>query len=185
MAMIGYARCSTEDQDSDSQAERLTNDGCERVFTDHGVSGKLRSRPQLDACLAFLRHGDALMITKLDRLGRSVLHLREVADKLSEDGIELACMDQPIDTRTPSGRLFYTMLSAFAEFEREMISERTRDGLRATKARGRSGGRPAKLAPYQVVHAQSEIDSGRSVLDVARDLGVDRATLYRALRAKG
>jgi DNA invertase Pin-like site-specific DNA recombinase len=182
MARIGYARVSTADQYPEAQAERLTDAGCEKVFTDHGVSGALRSRPELDKCLAYLRPGDVLVTVKLDRLGRSVKNLHEIAERLQADGIGLQCLDQPIDTTSAAGKLFFTLLAAFAEFERDLIRERTRDGLAATTRRGRSGGRKPKLAPYQVRHARERIEAGAAVTEVAAELGVDRKTIYRALQ---
>jgi DNA invertase Pin-like site-specific DNA recombinase len=152
------------------------------VFTDTGVSGKLASRPEWDRCLAYLRDGeDTLVAVKLDRFGRSVRHLHQVAEDLRRRDIGMACLDQPIDTSSASGKLFFTMLAAFAEFERDLISERTIDGLKATRKRGHGGGRPRVLKPYQVDHARTEIDGGKAVTEVAAELRVSRATLYRAL----
>jgi DNA invertase Pin-like site-specific DNA recombinase len=182
MARIGYARVSTDDQHPEAQAERLTAAGCNKVFTDKGVSGALRSRPELDKCLAYLRPGDVLVTVKLDRLGRSVKNLHEVAERLERDGIGLQCLDQPIDTTSAAGKLFFTMLAAFAEFERDLIRDRTRDGLAVARKAGRSGGRKAKLADYQVEHARKRIEAGAAVTDVAAELSVDRATIYRALQ---
>jgi DNA invertase Pin-like site-specific DNA recombinase len=182
MSKIGYARVSTDDQHADVQAERLAAAGCVKVFTDQGVSGALKSRPELDRCLDYLRQDDVLVTVKLDRLGRSVKHLHEIAERLQADGIGLQCLDQPIDTTSAAGKLFFTILAAFAEFERDLIRERTRDGLAATANRGRSGGRKPKLAAYQVKHARERIEAGAAVTDVAAELGVDRKTIYRALQ---
>jgi DNA invertase Pin-like site-specific DNA recombinase len=181
MAKIGYARVSKRDQHPEIQAERLLAAGCEQIFTDRGVSGKLASRPEWDKCLAFLRSGDVLVATKLDRFGRSVTNLIDIAAELERRGIGLVCLDQPVDTTSATGKLFFTILAAFAEFERNLISERTQDGLAATTARGRNGGRKRLLKPYQVQHARALIDSGQTAVKVARELGVSRATLYRAL----
>lgn len=148
------------------------------------MSGKLASRPQWDACLAYLRPGDQLVTLKLDRIGRSVRNLLEVAEDLRQRQIDLVCLDQPIDTTSPVGKMFFTILAAFAEFERDLIAERTRDGLAATTKRGRNGGRKPKLKPYQVNYARSSIGT-MTVSDIAAELGVSRATLYRALERTG
>lgn len=181
MSRIGYARVSTRDQHTRAQIERLLAAGCERVFTDQGVSGKLASRPEWDKCLAYLRESDVLVCTKLDRVGRSVANLIQVANDLRERGIGLVCLDQNIDTTSAMGKLFYTILAAFAEFEKNLISERTKDGLAATKARGRNGGRKPSLKPYQIQHARQSVDAGVAVTSVAKELKVSRQTLYRAL----
>jgi len=181
MARIGYARVSTNDQHPEAQADRLREAGCERVFTDHGVSGKLASRPQWDAVLEYVRPGDALVITKLDRAGRSVKHLCDVAARLREPGVDLVVLDQGIDTSTAPGKLMFHVLAAIADFERDLISERTRDGLAAMPGRGRSGGRKAALAPYQVEYAHAQVDKGVPIATIAGELGVHRATIYRAL----
>lgn len=183
MARIGYARVSTTEQHPEAQAERLLAAGCDRIFTDHGVSGKLASRPEWDKCLSHLRDGDALVITKLDRAGRSLAHLIEVSGRLRAAGVDLIVLDQGIDTSNPAGRLFFHIVGAMAEFERDLISDRTKDGLAASGKRGRSGGRKPKLQPYQVTYAQAQIDGGRSATDVAAELDVHRATLYRELGA--
>ena len=182
MARIGYARVSTRDQHPEAQSERLKAAGCIKIFTDHGVSGKLASRPEWDKCLAYLRNGeDTLVCIKLDRIGRSVANLIQVASDLREREIGLVCLDQAIDTTSAMGKMFYTILAAFAEFERNLISERTKDGLAATKARGHNGGRKPSLKPYQVEHAQKLVDTGKPKSKIAAELNVSRQTLYRAL----
>ncbi|MBO0813618.1 MAG: recombinase family protein [Actinobacteria bacterium] len=178
--MVGYARVSTKDQNVETQALRLRDYGCERVYTDV-ASGKLASRPGWDACRLYVREGDTLVATKLDRFSRSVRDLIVTANELRDQGVTLICLDQPIDTASSSGRLFYAMLASFAEFERDLISERTREGLAATTKRGRNGGRKRILKPYQVTYAREQIATGRQVTEVAAELGVSRQTLYRAL----
>lgn len=137
MARLGYARVSTSDQHPEAQQERLKAAGCEVVYTDKGVSGALASRPQWDRCLAALHAGDTLVAVKLDRFGRSVRNLVAIADDLRERGVDLECLDQAIDTRSPQGKAFYGMLSVFAEFERNLIIERTRDGMESRRAEGK------------------------------------------------
>lgn len=185
MALIGYARVSTRDQHLDSQLDVLTRAGCVRIFQDT-ASGTLARRPQLDAALAFLRAGDVLVVTRLDRLGRSVKHLKDVAEFLQNQGVGLQALEQGIDTSSAGGRLFFHMLAAIAEFERDLISDRTRDGLAAARARGRHGGRPQKLTPAKIAKARQWYDAGQMTVDeIGKALGVSRATIYRALSPRG
>lgn len=186
---IGYARVSTREQHPEAQDDALNTAGCERVFTDK-ITGKLARRPELDKALMVLREGDQLVITKLDRLGRSLRHLIDLADWLQEHGVDLIVLDQGIDTSTAVGRMFFQILGAIAEFERALMSERTRDGLEAARARGRAGGRKPKLSPRQVrlareMYGETGDDGKRlhTVADIAAELGVTRPTIYRALEA--
>lgn len=182
MSLIGYARVSTLDQHAEAQGDQLVAAGCVKVFTDEGVSGKLARRPELDACLAYLRAGDTLVITKLDRLGRSVKNLIEQALELAARGVELRVLHQGIDTTTPAGRLTFHLLAAIAEFERDLIVERTNEGLQAARARGRHGGRPRSLTPAQVERARARVDAGETITTVAEDFRVSRPTIYAALQ---
>ncbi len=179
--MIGYGRVSTEDQHLDAQIDALKAAGCERVFTDK-LSGKLAQRPELDAALDYLRHGDVLVITKLDRLGRSLRNLIELVLMLEARGVDLRVLDQDINTKGPSGKLMFHVIGAMAEFERDMISERTRDGLAAARARGRKGGRRPKLNAAKVETARKLYAEKRmTVAEIADVVGCARSTLYRAL----
>jgi DNA invertase Pin-like site-specific DNA recombinase len=181
MSLIGYARVSTRDQHEESQLDLLEAAGCERVFTDK-ASGKLASRPQWDECLAYLRKGDTLAITRLSRAARSVRNLTEVAAHLSERGIDLLVLQQHIDTRTPAGRLTFHILAAVDEFHADLISEGTIEGLASARARGRKGGRPSKITPAKLATARKLLDSGEhTAKEVADIVGVGRSTLYRAL----
>lgn len=181
MSLIGYARVSTQDQNTESQTDALTEAGCERIFVDK-ASGKLARRPELDKALEYLRRGDVLVITKLDRLGRSVRNLVELVDVLRERGIDLRVLHQGIDTTTPGGMLVFHIMGAIAEFERALLSERTKDGLASALARGRKGGRKHKLTPEQVAEARGWIDRGeKTVTAVAALFNVSRQTVYRAL----
>lgn len=185
MALVGYARVSTRDQNPDSQSDALAAAGCEKTFVDH-ASGTLARRPELDAALAYLRAGDTLAVTKLDRLGRSVKNLKEIADQLQELGIGLRALSQGIDTTTPGGRLFFHMLAAIAEFEHDLIVERTRDGLAAARARGRKGGGKFKMTPTKARQARAMYDAGEhTVQEIADTFGVSRPTIYRHLNADG
>jgi DNA invertase Pin-like site-specific DNA recombinase len=181
MAMIGYARVSTRDQHEESQQDLLTEAGCDRIFTDK-VSGKLAKRPEWDQCREYLRAGDTLVVTRLSRIARSVRNLTEVAAWLEENGVGLVVLKQQIDTRTPAGRLTFHILGAVDEFQADLISENTREGLAAARARGRKGGRPAKLSADQLATARRLYDErAHTVEQIAGIVGCSRSTLYRAL----
>jgi DNA invertase Pin-like site-specific DNA recombinase len=181
MSIVGYARVSTVEQNADGQLDALTAAGCERVFTDR-ASGKLARRPQLDAMLDYVRSGDVVVITKLDRLGRSVANLVELMAHLERRGVDLRVLRQGIDTSTPAGKLTFHIFAGIAEFERELISERTREGLAAARARGRKGGRRSVLSAPKVEHARKLRDGGEHTMtEIAELVGCSRATLYRAL----
>jgi DNA invertase Pin-like site-specific DNA recombinase len=151
------------------------------VFTDT-ASGKLARRPQLDQALDYLREGDELVITRLDRLGRSVKNLCELAEVLRDRKIDLRVIEQGIDTSTSGGRLFFHILAGIAEFERELLSERTLDGLEAARARGRKGGRPSVMTPDKARVAREMYDSKNYTIEqIAKTVGVSRTSLYRSL----
>jgi len=179
---IGYARVSTHSQSEDSQVDELEAAGCVKVFIDKGVSGKLAKRPQLDACLDYLREGDTLVITRLSRAMRSLRHLLELTATLQERGIGLVVLKQDIRTDTPSGRLVFHIFAAIDEFQRELIVEGTNEGLAAARARGRTGGRPAKLSERQVSVMRDMYDSKKhTVREIAETFGVSHMTVYRYL----
>ncbi|MGW0960772.1 recombinase family protein [Streptomyces gelaticus] len=178
---IGVARVSTRDQHPEAQEDALRAAGCEKVFTDK-ASGKLARRPELDKALLVAREGDQLVVTKLDRLGRSLENLIELSKELQERGVGLVVLDQGIDTSTAVGRMFFQILGAIAEFEHALMSERTMDGLEAARARGRTGGQKPKLGPRQVQLAREMYDSGElTVQQIADEFGVTRPTIYRHL----
>ncbi|HEX3962397.1 MAG TPA: recombinase family protein [Trebonia sp.] len=184
---IGYARVSTREQHPEAQQDALAAAGCDRVFIDK-ITGKLAKRPELDKALMVLREGDQLVITKLDRLGRSLANLIELSKWLDEHGVDLVVLHQGIDTSTAIGRMFFHILGAVAEFEHALLSERTRDGLEAARARGRTGGQKPKLKARQIKLAQSMYDEkgadGKrryTVQQIADEFGVTRPTIYRAL----
>ena len=181
--LIGYARVSTEDQNLDLQQDALTHAGCERIFVDK-ASGVRTDRPGLGEALSHLRPGDSLVVWKLDRLGRSVRDLIEFVGALRQREINFRTLDgNAFDTGTAHGQFFFTMMAALAEMERGLIRERTTAGLAAARARGRLGGRPSKLGRSQLAHARRLLEErSTSVTEVAATLGVDRTTLYRALR---
>jgi len=159
--------------------------GCEKTFTDH-ASGTLAKRPALDEALGYLRAGDTLVVTKLDRLGRSVRNLKQIVDDLQARHVGLRALSQGIDTTTPGGRLFFHMLAAIAEFEHDLIVERTHDGLAAARARGRNGGPKFKMTPNKIAQARAMYDDGKhTVQQIADTLGVSRPTVYRHLTDRG
>ncbi|WP_433716106.1 recombinase family protein [Nocardia sp. CA-084685] len=185
---IGYGQVSTRDQHPEAQHDALTAAGWEQIFIDK-ASGKLGSRPELSkALLVANRPKDQLVVTKLDRLGRSLEHLIELSKTLQDRGVDLVVLDQGIDTSTAVGRMFFQILGAIAEFEHALMSERTRDGLAAARARGRTGGQKPKLGPRQVALARQmynehdKYGKRRYTVDqIAAEFGVTRPTIYRHL----
>jgi DNA invertase Pin-like site-specific DNA recombinase len=179
---VGYARVSTRDQSPDLQLDALSVAGCERIFQEK-ASGAKRERPQLCEALSFMRGGDTLVVWKLDRLARSTSQLIETVRDLEVRGIGFKCLTQSeIDTTTAGGRLVFTIFGAIAEFESEVIRERTRAGLQAARDRGRTGGRPALLGAKELEKARTLLlNPDITVEEIARTLGVGAATLYRHL----
>lgn len=179
--LIGYARVSTAGQNPDHQTDALARAGVDppNIYLDH-ASGAKASRPEVDKALASAnRAGDHLVITRLDRLGRSVLHLVTLGAALRERGVGLRVLEQGIDTTTAEGRAMFGMLSVLAEVQRELIIANTRDGLAAARARGRTGGRRPKLTPDQAHHAQQLYDAGdHTVQRIADMIQVPRSTIY-------
>jgi len=179
--LLGYARVSTTEQNPDLQIDELTAAGCWQVWTDH-ASGALDRRPQLDAVLEQLRPGDTLVVWRLDRLGRSLRHLIEVVTGLDERGVGFRSLRESIDTTTAGGRLVFHLFGALAQFEREIIRDRTVAGLTAARARGRVGGRPSKLSVEQRRQARKMYDARElTVEQIGAVLGVSRTSIYRAL----
>lgn len=183
--LIGYARVSTVDQNPQLQLDALELAGCDRLFTDH-ASGSKTDRPQLAAALEHLRAGDTLCIWKLDRLGRSLPHLIEIAGQLADRDIALRSLTEQIDTGSAGGRLIFHMFGALAEFERDLIRERTHAGLAAARARGRKGGRRSVMTPQKIRSAKALLaatdDDGlpsHTYDDVAQTIGVSRSTIIR------
>jgi len=177
---IGYARVSTTDQNLQSQIDGLTAAGCDEVVPEK-ASGVSTMRPELDKLLGRLGQGDVLVVVRLDRLGRSLPHLIDVVQTLETRGAGLLSLSEAIDTTTASGRLIFHLMGALAQFERSLIIERTQAGLQAARKRGAKVGRPKALTGAQVAHGRTLIAGGESPSAVARSLGVNRATLYRAL----
>ena len=176
---VGYARVSTQEQDLALQLDALQAAGCARIYTEK-ASGAQRDRPQLHAALDYMRPDDTLVVWKLDRLARSLRQLLDTVEALHRRQIGLRSLTEAIDTSTPGGTLVFHLFGALAEFERAIIRERTRAGLAAARARGRTGGRPSALSPADKIAARALLkDSAITVEEVAHRLRVSPATLYR------
>lgn len=177
--LIGYARVSTLDQNLGLQRDALEEAGCERIFTDT-KSGKDTERTGLKEALKYARSGDTLIVWKLDRLGRSLKDLIEIVQTLQGRGIGFKSLQESIDTTTPGGKLVFHVFAALAEFERDIIRERTHAGLTAARARGRHGGRPRKMDERKMKAAERLLsDPEKSISEICRSLGIARSTLYR------
>src|SRR6059058_186416 len=182
--LIGYARVSTQDQTLNLQKDALEKIGCSKIFTDT-ASGAQTERKGLDEALAYVREGDSLVVWKLDRLGRSLKHLIETITKLNNRNIGFQSITEHIDTTTSGGKLIFHIFGALAEFERDIIRERTKAGLQAARNRGRVGGRPKALTPKKVAIAQSLYDNKDNTIDeICKTLTISRATLYRYIKTK-
>ena len=178
--IVGYARVSTRDQDALLQHDALREVGVERVFTDV-ASGARADRPQLHACLAYLRPGDTLVVWRLDRLGRSLRHLVEVVDELRERGVQFRSLAEAFDTSTSAGSMIFHVFAAVAQFERDLIRERTRAGLEAARRQGRVGGRSTVMTAERLRVARQMRREGASVRAIADTLGVGKTTVARHL----
>jgi DNA invertase Pin-like site-specific DNA recombinase len=181
--LIGYARVSTDDQNLDLQKDALNKAGCEKIFDDY-MSGSKADRPGLIQALGHCRKGDTLVIWRLDRLGRSMRNLLELADTLKQRGIELKSLHEAIDTSTANGKMQFQLFGMLAEFERNLLIERTNAGLVAARARGIEGGRP-KLLDIKKQERLVELyaDRKHSVKDICSILGIGRTSLYNYLNA--
>ena len=180
MANIGYARVSTKDQSLQLQLDALQAAGCEIIFEEH-ESGAKQNRPELQQALDALGEGDILVVYKLDRLSRSLKDLIDITNKLQQNNVSLKCTSQPIDTSSSMGKCFFHVLGAIAEFEKDMIKERTMAGLEAAKRLGRRGGRPKTIQSEKIALAKELDQQGRAKVDIAKQLGISRASLYRLL----
>lgn len=180
--LIGYARVSTHDQNLALQREALLRAGCEKIFEDQ-VSGEQADRPGLAKAMELLRDGDTFVVWKLDRLGRSVKQLIGWVSDLHMQGVQFRSLTDAIDTGTPSGRFFFNIMASLAEMERELIVERTRAGLEAARRLGRTGGRRPKMTDSKLASARTLLANGSPPKEVAKNLGVSIATLYRWLPA--
>lgn len=183
MVNIGYVRVSKHEQNKALQMDALTKVGCEQLYTDE-ITGSKFERKGLDEALAFLRPGDTFVVWKLDRAGRSLKHLIELLNILQARGVEFVSLTEKIDTTSPGGKLIFHLMGALAEFERDLIRERTNAGLAAARARGRTGGRPRKLKTSSKVALARRLhqDQTHSIDEICATLGISRSTLYRYLR---
>jgi DNA invertase Pin-like site-specific DNA recombinase len=182
MASLGYARVSTIEQNADLQTRALNEAGCLKVYTDHGVSGTKARRPQLDKLLEHARAGDELVVWKLDRLGRNTRQLLDLIDHLDSQGMHFRSLTEGIATTGPMGKAMLTVMSAFAQLERDQLAERTKAGMAAAAARGRRGGRPAVSPETEKVRQAGQYrHAGLTPPEIAKLLGVSRATVYRYL----
>jgi DNA invertase Pin-like site-specific DNA recombinase len=177
---IGYSRVSTSDQDTAAQVMRLEAAGCQRIFTET-ISSRVEHRPQLAACLEYLRQGDALVAVRLDRLARSTRELLEIAQGLENRGIDLVVLDQSIDTSSPAGKLMFAVLAAIAQFERDLCRERTNDGLVRARAEGRVGGRRPTIAGQRAQLVKRLAAEGQSVRQIAASIEASPSAVHRLL----
>lgn len=181
---IGYARVSTQDQNLELQTDSLKVAGCEIVYKEK-ISGKTKDRPELEKMITQLRPGDQVIVWKLDRLGRSLRDLIDLISRFNNIGVEFISLQDSINTATATGRFTFNIFASLAEFEREIISERTKAGLIAARSRGRSGGRPKGLSKESMSKAKSVKilydKKEKTVEQIAKDLGISRATCYRFL----
>jgi DNA invertase Pin-like site-specific DNA recombinase len=183
--LVGYARVSTGEQNLDLQRDALNQAGCEHIYTDE-MSGVKADRPGLREALTYLRAGDTLVVWRLDRLGRSLKDLIERMEELRRRHIGFKSLHESIDTTSPAGKLQFHIFSALAEFERDLIRERTLAGLRAARARGRKGGRKQQMTKEKIKLAASLIkDKNNTVTEICQTLGISRSTLYRYVSPTG
>ena len=188
--LVGYARVSTSDQKLHLQLDALREAGCDRLFTDH-VSGAKAERPGLLKALDYVRSGDTLVVWRLDRFGRSLGDLVQKVEALEEQGVGFRSLQESIDTTSPTGKLVFHLFGALAEFERDLVQERTLAGLASARARGRKGGRPRSMDEQKVKLASRLMKANHngsaelSIAEVCRAVGVSSATLYRSVGPAG
>lgn len=181
MSTVGYARVSSSGQDLEVQLDQLRAAECQKIFAEKVTGTTTKGRDQLEAALSWVREGDVLVVTRLDRLARSIVDLRKIIDQLEAKGVGFRCLQQgAIDTTKAEGRLMLNILGAFAEFETEIRKERQRDGIDKAKADGRYKGRPKSIDAARVAELRAE---GIGATEIARQLGVGRASVYRVLKA--
>jgi DNA invertase Pin-like site-specific DNA recombinase len=179
---IGYARVSTEDQTLDLQQDALKRAKCQELYQEH-ATGKNAPRPQLEACIRSLREGDTLVVWRLDRLGRNLADLVSLIAEFERRKVNFESLSERIETRSPAGRLVFHVFAALAEFERNLIRERTVAGLKAARARGRKGGRPPKLSTKEIKTIRALLKTAAiPVGEIASRFGIARSTLYRTVK---
>ncbi|WP_299567832.1 recombinase family protein [uncultured Sulfitobacter sp.] len=178
MAKIGYARVSSVGQSLDVQREKLS--ACDKLFEEKR-SGTTDARPQLKECLNYVRDGDQLIVTRIDRLARSTLHLCQIAETLRKKGVDLVVIDQNIDTSDATGRLLFNMLGAIGQFETEIRAERQMDGIKKAKDRGVQFGKRPALTDNQIAELRDKRASGTLIKDLMAEYSLSKATIYRYL----
>lgn len=178
---IGYARVSTADQNLDLQIDGLKSASCKKIFSEK-ISSRKSERPELTKMLEQLREGDCLVVWKLDRIARSVHELTTFVRQLESLGVDFQSIQDGINTSTKEGRFFFHVMCSVAEFERDIISARTKAGLEAARKRGRTGGKPRSLSDEQIKSAKKLIEAGEPISAVARTLKVNRSTIYRNIK---
>jgi len=184
MATIGYARVSTEDQNLDLQIDALKIEGCDQIYEDHGISAIAKHRPGFEDAIDALQDGDTFIIWKMDRAFRSLLHALDMLEIFQNRNIEFRSLTDQIDTTTPMGKCMYQVRFAFAELERNLISERTKAGMAAARMRGKQIGRPYALSHVQVIAARTQLNKNpkTTLASIAREYGVNARTVARALQ---
>lgn len=184
MQRVGYARVSSVGQSLDVQLEKLAGAGCSKVFSEKRSGRQAENRPELQACLEYVREGDVLVISRLDRMARSVLDLAKISDRLQQKGVALLVLDQGLDTSTSEGKLLFNLLGAFAEFEADIRYERQRDGVEVAKRKGVQFGRKKALDASQTARIQlMREQDGFSIAQLQERFAVSRTSVYRALKA--
>ena len=181
MAVVGYARVSTVGQSLDIQLSKLEAYGCDPIFSDKHT-GTTAERPSLKECRTYIRKGDSLVITKMDRLARSTFHLTQIAEELKVKGADLVVLDQNIDTSTSTGKLLFNMLASIAEFETEIRRERQMEGISRAKDKGVQFGRKAKLTEEEVQELRKKRADGVLIKDLMKGYGLSKASIYRLLQ---
>jgi DNA invertase Pin-like site-specific DNA recombinase len=181
VARIGYARVSSISQSLDVQIDKLSKNGCDKIYQEK-KTGTTADRSELKAIIDYVRDGDFLVITKLDRLARSTYHLTQIAEELKQKSVELIVLDQNIDTSTPTGKLLFNMLASIAEFETEIRKERQNEGIEKAKAKGIQFGRKAKLTNSQIIEMKNKRESGMLIKDVMAEYKISKATVYRLMK---
>ncbi len=180
MPNVGYARVSTIGQSLEVQLSKLRDFGCDEIFKDKH-SGTTADRPKLKQCRKYVRKGDSLVITKLDRLARSTYHLTQIAEELKQKGVELIVLDQNIDTSNPTGKLLFNMLASIAEFETEIRKERQMEGIAKAKEKGVRFGRKSKLQDEDIEQLRQERENGVKISDLMSRYSISKASVYRLL----
>ena len=183
MAVLGYARVSSTGQNLEVQLDKLTSHGCDRIFHEKKTGTSTTARTKWNECMQYLRTGDTLVITKLDRLARSMIDLTKITDELNKREVELIVLDQQINTSTPEGKLLFHMLGAVAEFETEIRAERQRDGIAKALEKGTRFGAKSKLTPEQLTEMRKKREDGVLIRELMDEYSISKATVYRLLGA--